>query len=116
MGTAQVGEVQPAPIPVKTVPAVGFTCTRTVDPQVSVTPQVTHKPVQVCHYSCFFMDLSPVFFFFKTSHCLFLCIVPIVQYCNYIVKYNYLPYACERWHEGVHAGWCGGDSGSRGRG
>jgi len=61
---AQVGKVQPAPIPMKTIPAAGFTCTHTADLWVSVTPRVTRKPMQVCH---FFIDLSCffVFSFFK---------------------------------------------------
>src|SRR5882762_1232502 len=88
-GMARVGEVQPAPIPAKTVPTAGFTCTHTMDLWVSVTPWVTHKPVWVCRNFLIFSWICLVFLcflFFKHYIFLFSCIVPIVQYCSYIVK------------------------------
>ena len=81
MGMAQVGEVQPTPIPTKTIPAVGFTHTCTVDPQVSVTPRVTHKPIWVCRnflifhgsvlFFCVFFFLNIIFFCFLVLYLLY---------------------------------------------
>src|SRR5882762_6970349 len=50
MGTAQVGEVQPAPVPAKPIPAACFTHTHTTNPRVLGNTAGTRKPVPVFHY------------------------------------------------------------------
>jgi len=49
-GTAQVSEVQPAPVPAKPIPMACFTRTHTANPQVLGNTAGTCKPIPVFHY------------------------------------------------------------------
>src|SRR5882762_7809582 len=73
-GMVLVGEVQPTPIPMKPIPAAGFTCTHTMNLQVLGNTVGTHKPMWVCHY--FFNLTCTLFVFFCFLFC-FLCWISI---------------------------------------
>ena len=76
-----VREVQPTPIPMKPIPAVGFTHTHTTNPWFSVTLWDTHKPIQVIRFFHFDMDSSCFFVFLFC----FLCYISRIVHCNYVV-------------------------------
>ena len=82
MGTAQVGEVQLAPVPTKPVPVACFTHTHTTNPWVLGNTMGTCKPIQVFHYFSILTWTPSVFLFFFFFGVMFV-------YCNLLyLLYN----------------------------
>src|SRR5882762_1732623 len=74
-GMAQVGKVQPAPVPTKPIPMVCFTHTHTTNPWVLGNTTGTHKPIPVFHY---FSILTWTFSVFLFSFSVFGFVLSIV--------------------------------------
>jgi len=77
---AQVGEVQPAPVPTKPIPTVCFTCTHTVNLWILGNTTGACKPILVFHY---FSISTWTLFVFLFLFSVFGYVLSIILYSTY---------------------------------